>query len=607
MSKNLAQKLSLAVWHLLPANPILVRVVSGASRRTRHLWLRAGYLGALLLVVMTALLVSMSGGRASLTDLAKGASQTFKYASIAQLMLMCFLAPVFTASAITQERDAKTFNILLSTPLSSAQIVLGSLMSRLYFVIMLLLSGLPIFVMTMVYGGVTARQVVGSFLLCAATAFITGALAILVAMMGVGTRRTIFSFYLVIALYLLAGYLLAQWPRTWVGVAPASVSGTRMSWLASLNPFLALEVALNVVRAPAIEQLGGRSSLAAYALAYPLAMYVIWTLLASVVLVILSVFFVRRGSKIGEATWMGSFFDRFRRGVPGERSRTPRTVWANPVAWREATTRAASGALIRWAIIIGGIVASAVVFLDYLNGGMPRVEVPQWLAGITVIQVAVALLIAANTAATSMTKEKESKTMELLLTTPVTPKYILWGKLRGLVSFTAPLLAGPIVVLVVFAATAYFRGESPPVVWFETAIELAALLVVYTALVCVIGLRFSLTSRTNMVAVMSSVGTIILLCGAASAIGFAMVNNSGGDFGAFFAPFTPFTAISYLVSPISLFNGNPVEFAAGAQTARATAFVGSLVAVLFYAFIVWRWYAGLVTDFDRTMRKQTGN
>ena len=42
-------KLWLWFWHLLPANPILVRVVHVSSRRSRHLWLRIGYLGTLLL------------------------------------------------------------------------------------------------------------------------------------------------------------------------------------------------------------------------------------------------------------------------------------------------------------------------------------------------------------------------------------------------------------------------------------------------------------------------------------------------------------------------------------------------------------------------------
>src|SRR3972149_1843391 len=126
-------KLWLSFWHLLPANPILVRVVQGGSRRPRHLWLRVGDLGGLLFFVLGSLVMTWQSG--SLAELAKGASQTFKWASTAQLLLMCFLAPGFPASAITQERDAQTFNILLATPLSSAQIVLGSLISRLFFVI----------------------------------------------------------------------------------------------------------------------------------------------------------------------------------------------------------------------------------------------------------------------------------------------------------------------------------------------------------------------------------------------------------------------------------------------------------------------------------------
>ena len=124
-------RLSIWFWYLLPANPILVRVVSSMSRRTRHLWLRFGYMAILAAIVTIMLLSTGAAGGASLADLAKGASQTFMWASIAQLFLMCFLAPVFTAGAITQEKDSQTYNILLSTPLSNAQIVIGSLMSRL--------------------------------------------------------------------------------------------------------------------------------------------------------------------------------------------------------------------------------------------------------------------------------------------------------------------------------------------------------------------------------------------------------------------------------------------------------------------------------------------
>ena len=602
--RSSASRLSLWLWHLVPANPILVRVVSGASRRVRHLWLRAGYLIIMLAVVLGVLWYHMAGQSASLSELAKGASQTFAWASTAQLLLMCFLAPVFTASAITQEKDAQTFNILLSTPLSNGQIVLGSLMSRLYFVIMLLIAGLPIFLMTMVYGGVTTRQIVESFALAASTAILTGALAIFVAMLGVGTRRTIFSFYLLIAFYLLAVYLLGQWKSTWVEVAPANVMGRKMSWLTALHPFLSLDVALNRVSAPDPGLLGAYGALARRALAYPSATYVTWTLLSSVGLVLFSMFFVRRGSKVGEPTMWTTLAARLALVRSGTRTRQPRHVWSNPVAWREAKTRAAAGGVVRWVVILAGVAASGAILLFYLQGTMLRGDVAEWLASLTILQFALALLIATNTAATSMTKEREAKTMDLLMSTPLTSKYILWGKLRGLVSFAAPLLVTPVAAIIVFAVADAIRGAQPGAVWAESALEIGILMVIYTAFACVVGLRMSLISRTNMMAVMTSVGIIILASGILSVIGFAIVDASGGEFGAFLAPSTPFTAIEYLVNPTALFdNSNSTTVG---RDARSAAVFGSVIAALIWGFAAYRLYTGLVRDFDMTVRKQTG-
>lgn len=597
-------KLWLWFWHLLPANPILVRVVSGASRRVRHLWLRAGYLIVLLTVVLGVLWYHMAGRSASLSELAKGASQTFAWASTAQLILMCFLAPVFTASAITQEKDARTFNILLSTPLSNAQIVLGSLMSRLYFVIMLLIAGLPIFLMTMVYGGVTTQQIIESFALAASTAILTGALAIFVAMLGVGTRRTIFSFYLLIALYLLAVYLLGVWKMTWVEAAPPNLFGRKMSWLTPLHPFLALDVALNRVPAPDPGLLVDSGSLTRWALANPSAAYVTWTTITAVAMVLASMIFVRRGAKVGEPTFWGRIFSRIVPRRAGERTRPARHVWANPVAWREAKTRAATGGVIRWIVVLSGVAASVAVFIAYNQGLLLRSEVPEWLAGLTIIQFALALMIATNTAATSMTKEREAKTMDLLLSTPLTSKYILWGKLRGLVSFAAPLLVTPVATILVFGIYEAFRAASPVVVWPEASIEIGVLMVIYMAVACVVGLKVSLVSRTNVMAVMTSVGIIILVAGILSIIGFAVVDASGGEFGALLAACTPFTAVRYLANPQELLSNIPT--ATLAREARIAAAIGSVIAALGWGFFAYRLYTGLVRDFDMTVRKQTG-
>ena len=602
---HVLSKLSSWFWHLLPANPILVRVVSGASRRPRHLWIRVAYLGALLVVVLFSLITLGSTPSGSLTDLAKGASQTFKYASITQLALMCFLAPVFTAGAITQERDAQTFNILLSTPLTSAQIVFGSLMSRLYFVIMLLLAGLPVFLITTAYGGVTTSQILESFALSGSTAMLTGALAIFVAMMRVGTRGTIFSFYLLIGLYLLSVYLLGNWNNTWIDASPANIAGKKMSWLTPLHPFLALDVALNQVYAPPYGRLTDHTSVVRYALAFPSAFYVAWTLTLAFVLTVMSIVFVRSGAKTGEPTLFNRLFGRLSRAPQGERTRPPRAVWANPVAWREAKTRIASGALLRWTLIIGGLVGSIFLLVGHMSGELKADRVRTWLAALIIVQFAIALIIATNTAAVSMTKEKESQTMDLLLATPLTSKYILWGKLRGLVSFAFPLLLGPVIVLLVFGIYGLGQTDTPPAVSIETGVELAALMVIYTATACVIGLRVSLTTRKNVTAVMYSIGLMILIYGLATLLGMAIVEGSGGEFGAFLAPFTPFTSIWFLVDPSQLFD-TPTEFARGAGAARIAAIFGSAIAAVALTFVIWSVYTGLVRNFDMIMRKQTG-
>src|SRR5215207_5750671 len=197
------------IWRLVPANPILLRVVESGGKRRRDLFIRCGYLGLLVFVVIGSLMTS--GGSVAGTDLsalAKESAAIFQRMSYLQLGLVALLAPIFTAGAITQEKDSQTYDILLSTPLTNGQIVLGSLLSRLFFVIALLISGIPIFSITQIFGGVSIAAIVRSFGIAAATAFVTGALAMAIAVFKVGTRRTIFSFYMFVVIYLVGVFLL---------------------------------------------------------------------------------------------------------------------------------------------------------------------------------------------------------------------------------------------------------------------------------------------------------------------------------------------------------------------------------------------------------------
>jgi len=96
------------LWRLLPGNPILLRVVAVGSKRPRHLLARVAYLVALLAVFLLGGGLLLGGSGQTLADLAKQATRSFMNVSIVQLFLMSFIAPVFCAGAITQEKDANT-------------------------------------------------------------------------------------------------------------------------------------------------------------------------------------------------------------------------------------------------------------------------------------------------------------------------------------------------------------------------------------------------------------------------------------------------------------------------------------------------------------------
>ena len=458
----------------------------------------------------------------------------------------------------------------------------------------------------MIYGGVTTAQIAGSYAIAGGTAVLTGSLAICISMIRVGTRRTIFSFYVMIGLYLASVYLLGLWKQTWVPEAPPNVVGNRMSWLAPFHPFLALDVALNRIPAPPLSALGGRSAVMKYLLAYPYTMYVVMTLALSFVLTVLSMFFVRRGALEGEASFLSNLIDRLRRRAAGERTRKPRRVWRNPIAWREAATRAtaASKGIIRYAIIGGGAVAALLVLIEYHGGALSAASARQWVAGIILIEFAIILLVAANTAATAITKDRESQAMDLLLATPLSAKDLIWGKLRGLVSFTVPPICVPVSTLLVFGLYDLVAQTKVPAVSIEVGFELGVLMLAYAAFACMVGLHFSLRIKQTVKAVMVSVGVITLICLGAFALTNKIIESVDAG-GALLAAFTPFTAVWVLVNPAGLFN-NANELAANLGSVRAFALVGTVIASAVVYGIVAGMYKSMIRNFDMIVRKQSG-
>ena len=600
-----------ALWRLGPGNPIADRTVSTASKRTRHLYIRLGYVGILLLIAGVNFM-QVTSRPAGLAELAKLNSQTFAYVSFAQLLMMCLLAPVFAAGAVQQQRDADTFNVLLTTPLTNGQIVLGTLFGRLFFVMALLLSGLPIFLLTMLYGGVTVREVVLSFSLSAMAGLTMASLAICVGMFGVGARQGVFSFYIMIGFYLVAGVALGQFfPLASAPQGPlaASVAGIhKMPIYAWAHPILALYSVMGYAPAPSYDAVVGLPWPLPFLLSRPAEGFIATGAVLSVLLTVAAMFAVRRPARQGEPGLAGQLLAAI---LPakmvkqdGETRRRVRHVWHNPVAWREAVARAStpSQRIMRWFIFIAGTVA-AVGLLWYWhsiaanqrNTFQPQMQ--SMLIATLVIEAVVAMVAVASAAGTAIARDRENGTFELMQTTPLTSGYILAGKLRGLVTLSAPLLAVPTLTALLFALVGLTGKRSAMLISPAAPFALPLVLLTHVAVVAIIGMHISLRQKSTTKAVMMTVGATLGVY-----LPLTMMCLSVGDSWSIFTGLNPIAFIMGCVNTKDVMGASFVDNLPGELIRMLLiAAIGSAGILV----VVWQGYVSMVKNFDFTLRRQT--
>src|SRR5262245_31234051 len=108
--------------------PLFAREWLTLPRRARHYVLRTAYLGVLWLLGITIWLAA-GGWESAATSgqLARFGLLQFQVLTYLQLTLVVFFASLSAASTITQEKDRRTFVLLLLTDLRNHEIVLGKL------------------------------------------------------------------------------------------------------------------------------------------------------------------------------------------------------------------------------------------------------------------------------------------------------------------------------------------------------------------------------------------------------------------------------------------------------------------------------------------------
>ncbi len=141
-------------------SPILVKEMGGRMRSAQAYTALTIYLAVASSLAVLIYLVGVSGSPRTVGGTSGVGQVVFYFLVGMQLLLVIFVAPAFAASAVSFERENKTFDVLRTTPLTPAQIVRAKLIAALGFTLLLLFATLPLFSLAFLLGGVEPRQLI---------------------------------------------------------------------------------------------------------------------------------------------------------------------------------------------------------------------------------------------------------------------------------------------------------------------------------------------------------------------------------------------------------------------------------------------------------------
>lgn len=170
-------------------NPVFMKEIKLRFRNAKSFSALAFYLIALTLLVLAYLVVitNMVGtGYLRPTE----SFVLFCCLTALQMGLILFMTPALTAGAVSSEREKQTLNILLTTTLTSPQIIVGKLLSSIAFLVLLLVATLPMYSLVFLFGGVSPGQLLSVFAIFLLTVFSIGSVGILFSTL---TKKTIVS------------------------------------------------------------------------------------------------------------------------------------------------------------------------------------------------------------------------------------------------------------------------------------------------------------------------------------------------------------------------------------------------------------------------------
>jgi ABC-type transport system involved in multi-copper enzyme maturation permease subunit len=442
---------------------------------------------------------------------------------LGQYLLASLMTPSFAAGAITGEKERKSYEMLLASPLRPAAIVLGKLVASLSHLAILIFCSLPIVVLCLPLGGVSVYEVLAVYLGLILSVLTYGMISLACSSYFQRTSASLVVSYLLILPLSLAAVAL------WWGLGEAGAGTFRLVLAVTIFPLLAAAVCAALLIGTSARLLhppdvgsGGTDVVDVEA---------------------------ESQQAVGLVIRRDQFPDRL--FAPAKRSDFLEDH-ANPVFDKEMRSEIFSQGTLMLRVVIQISMGLAIPLMAIWLFIWPRYA-PWYISYVILFNMLVGPVFSAG----SLTGERERQTLDLLLTTILSPWTILWGKLLAglrVSSVLTLLLLWPLLLACIMPVG--FWGNLPTVLGYTLIVLLTCLTTSLTALFC-----SALSDRTSVSLVWSYLVLVTLFAAPLAASFFAQT---------FFpeAASAAVAAATAITSPFAAAFSLPLDFDMPNETAR---------------------------------------
>ena len=421
--------------------PVFDKELRVSSRKRRNYVLRFLYI-SLLLTILFFIWIQVIDYRyenvVQISRMAQAGKYIVTFIVSFQFIAAQIIAVIMLSNSISDEIYHKTLGMLMTTPITSLQIVMGKLFSKLLQLLLLLAISMPLLAIVRLFGGVPWEFVTSSLCITISIVIFVSSLSLFYSIF---SRR---AYVVIIKTVLTLLALFALLPFIIVTVIYIGRFYDRVSEQVLLfiiyqpNPYITFFFSTLSILEPR----------AGIGMVYN-SVYInsAFLLVLSLILLILSIIMVRRVAlkqAIGQLNVSRERKFKFIRKSKSLENSTQESnssiirVFGSPILWKELILpirKRVKKLRVLAVLIFLGLLVYSYWFLDRVNGLNEQITHVFY----AIIFMGLGTLFTLVLSATTITSEKESSSWPILLTSTLDDKQIIWGKFIGVLSRTFPV------------------------------------------------------------------------------------------------------------------------------------------------------------------------